>query len=156
MIVIKALPSLSTLESTLSYNPDTGEFYHLKGNYKGKRAGFINSKGYRQIKINGLNYFESRLAWKMYHKEEPSAEIDHINRIKDDNRISNLRSADRSLNCLNQAIRKDNTSGVKGVSWYKKLNKWVVQVSVEGHRTHLGYFDSLEEAAAAREVFLGS
>ena len=77
--------------------------------------------------------------------------VDHIDRNKLNNHISNLRYATVSENAQNVSINTTNTSGVRGVSLDKKLNKWKVQITVNGIRKHLGYFTNKEDAIAARQ-----
>lgn len=82
----------------------------------------------------------------------PAIEVDHINRDTLDNRIENLRLADRSLNCFNRDATDKNTSGVIGVyrmSGYD--DKWCAQINRLGVRYYLGSFDSIEGAIAARK-----
>jgi len=85
--------------------------------------------------------------------------VDHINNNRCDNRWSNLRGVDRAGNAMNALMRKDNKSGVKGVSWKKKNSKWVVQASINGRVRHIGLFDDLElaelVAIEAREKYHG-
>jgi hypothetical protein len=76
--------------------------------------------------------------------------VDHINNIKTDNRIENLRWATVKENIFNSKIGKNNTSGVKGVSYKKTRNKWVAQIKINGKVTHIGSFDNKEEAIKAR------
>lgn len=74
-------------------------------------------------------------------------DIDHINRNRADNRKSNLRICNDSLNQANTSKKTTNTSGYKGVSWNKQANKWTAQITVNNSRIHLGYFDNKETAA---------
>ena len=96
------------------------------------------------------------MAWAYVYGEWPQGAIDHINRVKTDNRIENLRVASYSLNAHNTALRATNCSGVKGVSLRSLRNgkrpskKWVASIMVNGTRKHLGTFFTLEEAAKAR------
>ena len=78
---------------------------------------------------------------------------DHIGGINTvhDNRKLNLRLADRSKNNMNTSIRKDNTSGVKGVNWSNRPNGWRVRIQVNKKRVDLGIYDSLEEATKIRK-----
>lgn len=76
-------------------------------------------------------------------------EIDHINRDKLDNRKSNLRICTRGQNQVNKPIQKNNTSGYKGVSWNKRLGRWVAYISENGKAKQLGLFNTKEEAAMA-------
>jgi len=74
-------------------------------------------------------------------------EVDHINHNGLDNRKSNLRKCSSSQNSCNRRMRKDNTSGIKGVYWYKLRAQWKAQIQVNGKNKHLGFFSSKEEAA---------
>ena len=87
-----------------------------------------------------------RLAWFFVYGYLPNSEIDHINRQRADNRIANLRLANRSVNMHNTNIAKNNKSGVTGIHWKKSHNKWSAQVYLHGHRNFLGLFDELEDA----------
>lgn len=77
--------------------------------------------------------------------------IDHINRVKTDNRKKNLRTCTIRENIINSSIRKNNSSGVVGVSWDKKRNKWSAQICVHRKNIHLGMFDTKDEAEDARK-----
>lgn len=76
---------------------------------------------------------------------------DHRNRCGIDNRRKNLRPADDDQNAQNASIRKDNTSGVKGVHWHKAERKWTATICFQGKKRTLGYFHELDEAKAAYE-----
>ena len=80
----------------------------------------------------------------------PQGFIDHINRDRSDNRLSNLRIVTLSENQQNHKKRKDNTSGVSGVYWSKKDRKWHVRVWVDNEPKSIGYFRTIEEAKLAR------
>lgn len=76
--------------------------------------------------------------------------VDHINRNPLDNRRDNLRICTQHDNCLNRSVYCNNTSGVQGVCWDKNTNKWKVQIMVNGKLTHIGGYNTLEEATEAR------
>lgn len=76
---------------------------------------------------------------------------DHENRNKLDNRRSNLRTADKSLNGINREKQKNNASGFKGVYWHKKANKWMVDITIKGKYIYLGLYCSIEDAINARK-----
>jgi hypothetical protein len=76
-------------------------------------------------------------------------ETDHINGDSLDNRRENLRTATKSQNQHNTKLRKDSTSGYKGVSWHKATKKWRARVNKDGHTVFTGYFDDITEAARA-------
>lgn len=75
--------------------------------------------------------------------------MDHINTIRSDNRIANLREATNSQNNFNSPMKPNNTSGFKGVSWSKREGKFKAQIAANGVRMVLGSFDSPEEASEA-------
>jgi hypothetical protein len=82
--------------------------------------------------------------------EDPSAQIDHRNGVTLDNRRSNLRLATAEENNRNRGAQRNNTSGVPGVSWHKRHQRWRVHIKVNGKQIHLGYYDARDEAIAAR------
>jgi hypothetical protein len=155
------------VRSILDYSPETGIFtwkvradasVQWNGKFAGKRAGTLNNRGYRQICINGRDYYEHRVAYLIMEGHWPEYEIDHRDGAPADNRWAKLRPARHSQNCANRRLRADNTSGVKGVSWNRATQKWRVQVRECGKRRYLGYFTDRTQAAAAyakaaREAF---
>lgn len=97
-----------------------------------------------------------RLAWLYVYGEVLSEQIDHINMVKDDNRISNIRPASQSQNQHNTKARKTNKLGVKGV-YQKKMHpsgnlKYAAKISKDRKIFHLGYFDTIDDAQAAYRV----
>jgi len=87
---------------------------------------------------------------RFINKTPKGVDTDHINRNKLDNRKCNLRTASRSLNTRNSSLRNDNTSGYKGVDFYKRVKKWRVRISINKKNISLGYFNFLEDAILAR------
>jgi len=79
-------------------------------------------------------------------------QVDHINHNGLDNRKENLRICSSMQNTHNTQIRKNNSSGFKGVSWYKRHDKWVAEIASHGTRHFLGYHDTPEEAARAYDA----
>lgn len=126
--------------------------------FKGKQAGFLENTGYRRIRINNTNYLEHKVIF-LYHKGYMPCCVDHININKLDNRIENLREVNFSENSRNQKIRCNNKSGIKGVCWNKKSNKWQASLTINRKQMHLGYFNNLEDAKIvidkAREKYHG-
>jgi len=120
-----------------------------------KEAGPIdkdhNGIAYRTIGICGHKYYAHRIAYAMIHEEWPSLEVDHLNGNGLDNRASNLRLADRSLNLRNKKMRSDNTSESNGVHWCSKRKKWVAQSHLDKKTVPLGRFVSKSDAIIARK-----
>lgn len=145
------------LKRHLHYDPETGIFTRLISNSNivkvGSIAGSKNHKGYLQIQINSKVYGAHRLAWLYVNGEFPVNQTDHINCIKDDNRIVNLRDANSSQNKLNVGANKNNTSGFKGVAFHKEANKWVAQAWLNGKKHYLGLFTTPELASVSYQAF---
>ena len=141
-------PSVHRLRALLKYNADTGLFFWIKN---GKQAGTILPRGYVQIGIDRKVFYAHRLAWAIHHGAWPKEGIDHINHIRSDNRISNLRSASQKENSRNCKPSKNNTSGFTGVFWNKQCDKWAARIKVNGKLKHLGLYDRIEDAAIARK-----
>jgi hypothetical protein len=137
----------------LNYDPNTGAFTWAikpcKNVRVGAVAGVLNKDGYRRIQIDGKRHLAHRLAWWFVHGNWPADQIDHINGIKDDNRIINLREATSAENQQNLGKSKRNTSGYTGVTWHKHAEKYQAQITVNGKKIYLGYFDDPAEADQA-------
>lgn len=112
---------------------------------KGAIAGYDHPKGYRYVKIKSKPYAEHRIIF-LLHKGYFPIQVDHINNIRSDNNIENLRECTNAQNQQNQKLCKNNTSGVKGVSWSKKSKKWVACIYMNGKNKSLGYFSDIELA----------
>lgn len=142
------------LKSVLHYDEVTGIF-----TWKAKTAICITigshpkhicKSGYLQMSIFKKRYYAHRLAWLYVYGEFPKKFIDHINGIKTDNRIINLREASISENNQNQKLpSKNNTSGLLGVCYAKKYKKWQSQIEINNKSVFIGYFDTKEEAHIA-------
>jgi hypothetical protein len=145
-----SLPPVSELQSRLDYNPTTGIFLWKHNN---KEAGWADFKGYRIIKFKGICYRAHRLAWKMFHGKDPGSILDHIDRNRTNNVITNLREVDNSESMHNTGLRSDNTSGQRGVCWAEHVKKWRVKVNLKGKSHHLGYYDDLDQAVKIAQDF---
>ena len=116
----------------------------------GQEAGSMHQTGYRHVSWMGKIHKVHRLIFLLEHGYLPQ-EVDHINMNRADNRIENLRGANRSENQCNRKALANNTSGYPGVSWHKKSKAWLVRVMKHG-KTHLvGYFKDLELAGLVAE-----
>ena len=114
----------------------------------GKRFGSTESNGYIRGQFKGKKFLEHRVVYYMFNKIVPSF-IDHINGIRDDNRIENLREADKQSNTFNRKSHKNSTSKYKGVSWCKRDKNWQVSYCIGGKRIDIGKFNCEIEAAKA-------
>lgn len=114
---------------------------------------FNNGYALRSVKINGKwrNIYMHRvvLEHKLGRKLRPGEQCDHLNGIKTDNRLENLRVATNAQNSMNRGLNKNNTSGEKGVYWHKRAQKWMAYIMYQGRRIHLGLFMTKEAAALA-------
>lgn len=151
----KKSPDIDYLRRALIYDKETGLFRRaIKTGRKanvGDVAGCVDKDGYIQIRLKGKMYPAHRLAWLYVYGEWPQDEIDHINCIKGDNRISNLRIATRRQNSMNLKIYKSNKTGVKGVYWHSKRKVFVAQIRANGKRFFVGNFDDVLSASQAIE-----
>lgn len=160
-------PSIEFFRECFTYNAETGEVrwrsrpeYHFKtlrdyrvwnNKYPGMVAGSIGSNGYRQITILGYPVKAHRVAWMMHTGNLIDGAIDHINGVKADNRICNLREATAELNARNRKCTSLNKSGVMGVCWSKADSKWRARIGIGGKYVSLGSFEILDDAIAARK-----
>ena len=124
----------------------------------GQAGSYSTQDRYLRVMVNNQSYKVHRLVFLLHHGYMPNY-VDHINGDTFDNRIENLRDATYAQNNQNAKIRKDSTSGVKGVFLHKATGKWAASCQVNKKRQHLGLFLTIEEAEKAvksyREQFHG-
>lgn len=130
-----------------SYDPETGE---IKRNDRKNSCGSFDKDGYLILKIKSHQYKAHRIAWMLYYGEYPLFELDHINHIRDDNRIENLREVTRSTNNRNNTKKINPDTGVVGVYVDKKTKglkkKYTTRYLGKTYR-----FYSLESAVSFRK-----
>lgn len=134
------------LERLLFYDPETGVWtwthhHSVSPRHRGQVAGHVRADGYRRIRIGGVPYYTGRLAF-LWMKGYWPEEVDHADRDPSNDKWSNLREANSSLNKFNRDY-----GDMRGV--YASGNKWWAMV---GRAGYLGTFNTLEEASAARDV----
>lgn len=153
MIQFSPMVSIERINELFRLDPSTGRiFWKVAANSqapKGSVAGNLTSYGYRRVQIDGKSYREHNIVYALAHGRHPSAHLDHVNGVRDDNRPDNLREATRSENNCNKGTEIRNKSGVKGVSWRADRGKWWAQIVKSGKIHRLGYFTNIDEAAAA-------
>ena len=168
----RQLPSPEDLRQLLRYEPETGKLFwkereprfcvtsdprgpewvakRWNKRLSGKEALTAKNNGYRVGPILGRMVPAHRVAWALHCGEWPTGQIDHINGIRDDNRIANLRDVSAAENGRNQKAPHDNTSGVIGVGWDQARGKWKASINTRGRTHHLGRFNDFESAVKAR------
>jgi len=145
--------TVERLRAVLDYDPASGVFRWRvdtgKKRLAGTVAGCSTKTGHAVIGIDGRLYLAHRLAWMWVNGQWPAEEIDHRNGDPSDNRITNLREASHAQNMRNSSIRSHNTTGFKGVHFYKRTGAWTAKVTAGGRQHFLGYFRSAQDAHAA-------
>lgn len=164
-------PSIEYLRTVLRYDPDTGKLFWLEreqslfsDNGRSGCAGaclawnsrYSGTEAFVQVRPSGYlggqlgkSYAAHSVCWAMHHGHWP-IEIDHINGIKYDNRILNLREVTRRQNSCNRPVRSDCQSGIQGVSLRK--GRWRARICINGKLVQVGSFDTIGEAALARKA----
>jgi len=134
----------------LSYNSNTGIFTWTTNQGNNKTSGLVAGcliAGYRYINVYKKRYAAHRLAWFYVYHQWPTDELDHIDRNKDNNAISNLRLASRKLQRQNACGKLISTSQYKGVNWDANRKKWRSHIVIDGTAYFLGRFNTELEAA---------
>lgn len=174
----KALPAQSVLLQLLSYDPETGElFWKERGpehfttkkisaeklagrwnaQFAGEVAGSPCGNRYLGLTIQYAQYLAHRIIWKMLFGRDPD-NIDHVDGDRANNRLANLRGVSAQDNHRNKCTPVTNTSGIIGVYFDGKRNKWCAAITDSGRAVFIGRYDTLLDAAEARknaEIRLG-
>lgn len=138
------------LRGVLAYDPETGHFTRLKGCREGRRAAILRKTGYLQVTIGRRFYIAHRLAWFYMHGKWPQGVIDHINGVRDDNRIANLRDVPQSINMQNRKRpQANNKVGLLGVTEDPKRGLFAAHITICGKATRIGSFVTAQEAHEA-------
>ena len=147
-MIPKELPTIDEIRKHLAVD-EHGILYRngKKVNIKPHRDGYL------YISVKGETYPAHRIAYSLQigRSLEANEIIDHINGEKQDNSVDNLRIVSHSINMKNQKMRNTNKSGCTGVYWIKAISKWRAKIIVDYNDVHLGYFDKMDDAIAARK-----
>ena len=141
---LKEYPDKRTIERLFEYKEGKLLNRLSRGRAKkGYEAGGVTLGGYHRIHIYYKAYFTHRLIWILHNGHLPNdTQIDHINEIKCDNHIENLRAVTPQENAFNQ-------KKVKGYTWVERCGKWKAGIKVNNKNIHLGYFTNSEDAHQA-------
>lgn len=173
MIATKPLPSQDYLRRLLDYDPETGLLtWHQRpasmfkdtnrpkewnanawnAKFAGKRAFAIpHNMGYYHGCIDYKKYLTHRIIWKWMIGEDP-AEIDHDDGDRRNNRFVNLIPGTHRDNMRNVRLFRTSSTGVAGVYFKERDNRWVARIRLDGKFLSLGSFLTIEEAAAVRKA----
>jgi hypothetical protein len=172
----KPVIDAAQLRQLLDYNPDTGslhwrersrELFATHRSYRAWNARYAgalafscqNPAGYMTGQLFGRWHAAHRVVWAWVHGAWPTHQIDHINRIRDDNRLSNLREVTNTENARNQSAPRSSKTGICGVSKLSlnsgKYTYWAARIRVAGKDIRLGTFpftaEGFEAAVQARK-----
>lgn len=175
-MAVKALPTPEVLRQLLRYEPETGKLFwrtrpvslfrchgkmsaeHAASTWNKSHAGkeaftSVDNYGYRRGSVFNISIRAHQVIWRMENGIQPDgSDIDHIDNDRLNNRLENLRLAERSQNCANRRARRDGTSRFKGVCWKQQLGAWIAYAFTGSQREHLGTFAREEDAARAYDA----
>lgn len=153
---VKKSPLVMPIDGFPTYEVDTD------GNVWNRITGkllsyFYHYKGYKIITLwkdnKNHNKKVHRLVAQTFIKNPNNKEqVDHIDNNRTNNNVYNLRWATNQENCFNRKMSINNTSGVKGVVWHKRIKKWQAFIKINGKLKFIGYYDEMEDASEARKL----
>lgn len=154
------------LRQLLRYEPETGMLYWKprplnmfpnermgriwNTRFAGKEAGAMMTTGYSLIRLWMKPFLAHRIIWMLEYGAWPTGEIDHIDGVRNNNALVNLRDVSHHENTKNLRPRSGTTSGVNGVRFDEKSKRWNSYICLDGKSKFLGSFPNLEEAADVR------
>lgn len=148
-------PSKERLQELFNYEPETGDLLRKVDRYgrpANKPCKTRSVEGYYVVMVDGTQFKQTRIIWTWLHGHvSPKKVIDHINGVKTDNRLTNLRAVSSAENSRNKVVGKNNISGYPGVN-RDKAGYYAADISTDEGRLHLGYYATLVEAVAARKA----
>lgn len=126
---------------------------HSKCVVPNSRAGsLVKSTGYRNISLFGRTYLEHQLVWFICNGVWPKGQIDHINQIRDDNRIVNLRDVSKADNARNRSRNPNSKLGEHGIWFNMRTNKYVAEITLNGKKVYQKSFDDIDVAINERRI----
>lgn len=151
----KPYPPLAVLQKRFALDSTTGGLTWKNGPCKDKPAASEKGRGYLMLRLDGRALFVHRVVFMLATGADPyPLHIDHINGDRADNRPENLRAVTNAQNVAHRTKRnRNNTSGHPGVYWSKAAGKWAASAKRNRKAYHLGLFNDIEDAAAARQLF---
>ena len=155
----KPLPSLDRLNELFAYAPETGDLFRRQKDGTLKKCAPNQHASHPHVVADGTNYLLHRLCFAVGNQRMPTKEVDHKDGDSRNNRLDNLREATSAENNRNRRISVRNKSGVKGVHWSARHQRWLAIITVNYRPIYLGLHESIDLAAAAlakhREKFHG-
>lgn len=125
---------------------------HSKRVIPNGRAGYLKKSGYRGITLFGVTYLEHHLIWFIAHGFWPADQLDHINQVRDDNRIINLREVTKAENARNRSRNPNSKLGEHGIWFNQRTNKYVAEITLNGKKVYQKSFDNIDEAIQDRRA----
>jgi len=151
MLIPKPKVTVERLREALSYDPATGRLewkVRISCHNPGEHAGCVKMDGYVYVNLDKNRMFGHRIAWALHYGRWPDHQLDHINGVRSDNKLANLREVTNSVNQHNRRDMVRKNGSLKGTSFSKKLGQWNASIVIDSKRFHLGTFASEEEAHA--------
>jgi hypothetical protein len=144
------------VQELFAYNPEDGilrtkTIRQGSNSYIGQPIGTLTNYGYLCVTIDTKRYQLHRVIWLYVYGYIPKEDLDHIDGNRTNNRLFNLREANRQDNLKNTAVHRDSSTSILGVNWDKRKSKWRATIYVNKKQEHLGYFKEIQEATLARQ-----
>jgi hypothetical protein len=150
--------TVDELREVFSYDPERGALYWKVDSgaraRAGMRAGTLGigkTLRYQLVKYEGQQYYTHKVIWALHHGLWASGEVDHIDGDRTNNSVTNLREVTHAENTRNARRRSDNRSGINGVCWEEKKNRWRVQIGKNGRIHQVGRYRDFFEACCSRK-----
>ena len=149
----KPLPTIERLRELLNYDPETGiltwKVHRNNRAQAGSVAGSVNRYGYIELRVDYATLRSHRVAWAIHHGKWPNLMVDHIDGVKTNNQIKNLRDVTNSKNQQNRRVWSNKKTGLLGAIKNMKGCSFQARINLEGKYKYLGNYKTAEEAHAA-------